>query len=81
MSHFSFFDFFLFSRVFFWDFLGALDGQQLLVVEGSGVALTPGVNLPGVGPPGVGVSAQALVHKISVKNTAARTHMLWTYTR
>ena len=28
------------------DFLGALDGQQVLVVEGSGVAGTPGGVLP-----------------------------------
>ena len=27
------------------EFLGALDGQQLLVVEGSGVMVTPGVRL------------------------------------
>ena len=40
----------------------ALDDTQFLlcVVEGRGVALTPGVGLPGVGPPGAGVSAQAL---------------------
>ena len=80
MRHLSFFHFSFFSDVLR-IFLGALDGQQLLVVEGSGVALTPGVNLPGVGPPGVGVIAQAVGHKISVQNTAARTHMLWTYTR
>ena len=78
MRHFSFFRFFFEFSGIFW---GALDGQQLLVVEGSGVALTPGVSLPGVGPPGVGVIAQALAHKISVQNTAARTHMLWTYTQ
>ena len=50
----------------FFDFLGlffeALDDIQFLlcVVEGRGVALTPGVELPGVRPPGAGVSAQAL---------------------
>ena len=60
---------------------GALDDEEFFVIEGSGVALTPGVNLPGVGPPGVGVIAQALAHKICVQNTAAQTHMLWTYTR
>ena len=60
---------------------GALDDEEFFVIEDSGVALTPGANLPGVGPPGVGVIAQALAHKISVQNTAARTHMLWTYTR
>ena len=41
---------------------GALDGTQFLlcVVEGRGVALTPGVELPGVRPPGAGVSAHPL---------------------
>ena len=39
---------------FFWKIFGALDDAQFLlcVVEGLGVALTPGVELPGVGPPG-----------------------------
>ena len=43
-------------------FWGALDDEEFFVVEGSGVALTPGVGLPGVGPPGAWVSAQALTH-------------------
>ena len=41
---------------------GALDDEEFFVIEGSGVALTPGVGLPGVGPPGAWVSAQALAH-------------------
>ena len=32
--------------------LGALDDEEFFVVEGSGVALTPGVELPGVRPSG-----------------------------
>ena len=30
---------------------GALDDEEFFVIEGSGVALTPGVGLPGVRPP------------------------------
>ena len=30
---------------------GALDDEEFFVIEGSGVALTPGVELPGVRPP------------------------------
>ena len=43
-------------------FWGSLDEEEFFVVEGSGVALTPGVGLPGVGPPGAWISAQALTH-------------------
>ena len=43
-------------------FWGALDDEEFFVVEGSGVALTPGVGLLGVRPPGAWVSAQALAH-------------------
>ena len=52
--------------------LGALDDEEFFVIEGWVLALTPGV---------AWVSAQALAPQISVQNTAARTHMLWTYTR
>ena len=34
--------------------LGALDDEEFFIIEGSGVALTPGVGPPGVGPPGHG---------------------------
>ena len=45
----------------FFDFLGCFFLRpSMAVVEGRGVALTLGVELPGVGPPGAGVSAQAL---------------------
>ena len=37
----------VFRAMIFW----ALDDEEFFVVEGRGVALTPGVKLPGVGPP------------------------------
>ena len=77
----SFFGFF--RAIFF----GALDDKQFLlcVVEGRGVALTPGVKLPGVGPPRV---ARQLVdsHVVDIhtvkecQNHTHHTHNTHTYT-
>ena len=39
---------------------GAVDGEEFFVIEGSGVALTPGVELPGVRPPVVRELAASL---------------------
>ena len=57
-----------FASLFVFFFLGGMiflrpsmaHSFLLCVVEGRGVALTPGVELPGVGSPGAGVSALAL---------------------
>ena len=65
---------FLFFRAIF----GALDDTQFLlcVVEGRGVALTPGVNLPGVGPPRVACQLvdSHVVDIHTVKESVKTTH-------
>ena len=51
-------------------FWGALDDEEFFVVEGSGVALTPGVGLPGVRPPGVVANSSSDVVDIDISVNA-----------
>ena len=51
---------------------GALDDEEFFVIEGSGVALTPGVELPGVRPP--------VVHELVASLALFRILHVWTDT-